>query len=257
MRKFSNIATSLAAAAGLLLLSAPVVSAGVVWSETETADGLPNDGVQHRTIYIQGHKQRVDSDGVQTIVDLDKQLIYLIDTNQKNYVELPLASLSGLVPKGDGDAGDSIELKRTGGTHVVAAHSCDEYRGYKAVAQLQITVSACVSTSAPGAQEIAKFDQAMFAQIDRPRSSGEAGPPGVVLEKQSEVSLTLSEAKLTTSVVSRSMITAIKVRPLAAQTFKPPKGYNKIQIGPHENVPHNLEAVMLHHAAARAAALRL
>jgi hypothetical protein len=257
MKSILHISKGLTAAAGFLLLSAPVVSAGVVMSETATADGLLNNGVEHRTIYVQGHKQRVDSNGVQTITDLDKHLIYLIDTNQKNYVELPLDSLSGSLPDDHGAASDTLELKRTGGTHMVAAHSCQEYRGHEANAQLQITVSACVSTSAPGAQEIAKFDQAMLGQIEGTKTKIEPGSAGVVLEKKSELKLRAGGAAgPSTSLVTRTTVDNIKVTPLAAQTFAPPKGYSKVQVGPHDNVPENLQSAMLNRPVPRTAGQR-
>ncbi len=48
----------LAAALGFLLGSATIVSAGVVMSETAIASGPSGKGIERRTIYIQGDKQK-------------------------------------------------------------------------------------------------------------------------------------------------------------------------------------------------------
>ena len=84
----------LAVAVGFLLGSVSAVSAGVVMSETAVASGLNGNEMVHRTIYVQGNKQKVDTDGLQTITDLDKRLVYVVDKTHKDYVELPLASMS-------------------------------------------------------------------------------------------------------------------------------------------------------------------
>jgi hypothetical protein len=253
MKRISRFSKVLAAGAGFLLGSATVVSAGVVMSETSTAIGPLSDGIQHRTIYVQGHKERVDINGLQTITDLDQHRIYIVDEAHKNYIELPMGSLN-LDTGDDGASGSAtIELKRTGARQIVASNTCEEYRGHQSSAQLQITVSACVSTSAPGAQEIARFDKAMLDQVvGKSRTWGE-GSAGVVLEKKSELKVRVpGVAQQSTSLVTSTKVLTIKERQLGAQTFKPPKGYNKIENNPPGNEPenppsdspNNLESVM-------------
>ena len=51
----------LAVAVGFLLGSVSAVSAGVVMSETAVASGLNGNEMVHRTIYVQGNKQKVDT----------------------------------------------------------------------------------------------------------------------------------------------------------------------------------------------------
>jgi hypothetical protein len=245
--RFSKV---FAAAIGFLLGSVSAVSAGVVMSETAVASGLNGNEMVRRTIYVQGNKQKVDTDGVQTITDLDKRLLYVVDKTRKNYVELPLTSLSG-APEGSVPGGAAIVLKRTGGTQVVAAHSCDEYRGRTVNDQLQITVSACVSASAPGASEVARFDRRMISQIAglKPGTSTEESA-GVVLQKKSVVNLRVSgpaqQGYRTASMTTKTTVNSIKVRPLAAQTFAPPKGYAKVEKKetPAE-LPDGVESAML------------
>jgi hypothetical protein len=251
--KFRNI---LVAAMGFLLGSATAVSAGVVMSETAVTSGTIGNGTQHRTIYVQGNKQKVEDGDIQTITDLDKHLIYLVDKARKNYIELPISSLSAALPGNGETQVAGIELKRTGKTEVVADHNCDEYRGRQANAQVQVTVHACVSSRAPGAQEITRFDRKMIAQMRglNPPSASEQSA-GVVLEKESVINLKLPEPEQerfrTASVANKTTVNSIQTRELAAQTFAPPKGYNKLQNQPPENpeVPDNLESAMLSRSA--------
>jgi hypothetical protein len=261
MKRISRISKILAAGAGFLVGSVTVVSAGVVMSETATALGPLSNGIQHRTIYVQGHKERVDIDGLQTITDLDQHRIYIIDEAHKNYVEIPLNTLSQNDAGNAAAGGAAIELKRTGGTRVIAAHSCEEYRGRQSNAELQITVSTCVSTSAPGAEEIARFDQAMLDQVEGKSKTSSEGAAGVVLEKKSELKVRVpGAARQSTSLVTSTKVNAIKVTRLAAQTFTPPKGYSKIdkvpprdqQENPPGNLPDSLESVMFMGAGAHA-----
>jgi hypothetical protein len=57
-------------------------------------------------------------------------------------------------------------------------------------------------------------------------------------------------------LVTSTTVDHIKVTPLAEQTFAPPKGYSKVQIGPHDNVPDNLQSVMFNRPVPRAAEQR-
>ncbi len=108
-----HVSKVFAAAVGFLLGSATAVWAGVVMSETAVARGLNGNEMIHRTIYVQGNKQKVDTDGVQTIMDLDKRLFYVVDKTHKNYVELPLASMSNALAGSGVPGGAAIVLKRT------------------------------------------------------------------------------------------------------------------------------------------------
>lgn len=245
-----HVSKVFAAAVGFLLVSVTAVCAGVVMSETAVASGLNGNEMVHRTIYVQGYKQKVDTDGVQTITDLDKRLLYVVDKTHKNYVELPLASMSDALADSGMPGSAAIVLKRTGGTQVVAAHSCDEYRGRTANDQLQITVSACVSVSAPGASEIARFDRRMISQI-RGLKSGTSSEEsaGVVLQKKSVVNLRVSgparQGYRTASLITKTTVNSIKVKPLAPQTFTPPKGYAKVENEPPTDLPDGVESAML------------
>jgi len=249
-----------AVAIGFLLGSVSAVSAGVVMSETAVASGLNGNEMVRRTIYVQGNKQKVDTDGVQTITDLDKRLLYVVDKTHKNYVELPLTSIGGALAEGRVPGGAAIVLKRTGGTQVVAAHSCDEYRGRTVNDQLQITVSACVSVSAPGASEVARFDRRMISQIAGLKAgTSTEESAGVVLQKKSVVNLRVSDPAQQgfriASMTTKTTVNSIKVRPLAAQTFAPPKGYTRVEKETPTELPDGVESAMLTQPLSGAVAL--
>ncbi len=248
-------ATVLGAFASIFLASVNVLTAGVVMSETAITSGPIGQIAQQRTIYIQGNKQRVDSADVQTITDLDKRLLYIVDTKDREYVEESLETGGGTYPEaGETQSdtekqSDTIVLRRTGKTHLVAYQRCKEYRGTRADQDVHVTVSACVSNAGPGVQEIARFNREMISQMTGSKipTSGEEATSGVVLEKDSVVELRPAYkprhyrgALLT----MKSKIEDIKLKQLSPETFMPPKGFNKVN-DESVKIPETLEPVAL------------
>src|SRR5205814_4328267 len=113
----------------------------------------PNGGTtQHRTIYVQGNKQKVEKSGTDAITDLDEGVVYIIDKKQKKYVEMPLQMPASNQSNGSGF--QAIKLNKTGQTRTIANQPCTEYRGTEASDVEQVAVSACVSSDAPGTNEV-------------------------------------------------------------------------------------------------------
>jgi hypothetical protein len=229
-----HVAMVLGALASIFLASASVLSAGVVMSETAITSGPIGHIAQERTtIYIQGNKQRVDTGDVQTITDLDKRLLYVVDKKEGEYVEESLQTGSGTYPESGEAETDTIVLKRTGKTHLVAYQRCNEYRGTRADQDVNVTVSACVSDAGPGVQEIARFNREMISQItgSKSRTPSEEATSGIMLEKHSVVELRRpykSQHYRRASLTMKSKIEDIKLTQLPADTFLPPKGFNKV-----------------------------
>jgi len=229
-----HAAMVLGALASIVLASVSVLSAGVVMSETAiTSSPIGQIAQQRTTIYIQGNKQRVDTGDVQTITDLDKRLLYIVDKRDREYVEESLQTGSGTYPESGEVETDTIVLKRTGKTHLVAYQRCNEYRGTRADQDVHVTVSACVSNAGPGVQEIAKFNREMISQItgSKSRTAGEEATSGIMLEKHSIVELRRrykSRHYRRASLTMKSKIEDIKLTQLAADTFMPPKGFKKV-----------------------------
>jgi Domain of unknown function (DUF4412) len=220
-------------AAVLTLASAPGVSAGVVMNETSVAKGT--DGVissQDKTVYVQGNKRKVDMGHVAEITDLDKGIIYIINKPDRVYAEISMETIHSSEP---GSAEDSVTLKKTGGTRVIANHPCNEYRTVEGNNQEHVTISACVSDNTPGAKELSLFADKMVARLhDRGfEHSAEHETAGVTLDKQSVLSFrvpTLSRGKTyrTASLIAETRVNKIEVQRLPDDTFKPPEGYSKL-----------------------------
>jgi hypothetical protein len=244
-----HIATVLGAFASIFLASVSVLTAGVVMSETATTGGPIGNIAQQQTIYIQGNKQRVDSAEVQTITDLDKRLLYIVDTKDREYVEESLDTGGGTHPEANEKQSDTIVLRRTGKTHLVAYQRCKEYRGTRADQDVHVTVSACVSDAGPGVQEIARFNREMISRMTGSKipTSDEEATSGIVLEKDSVIELRPADkprhyrgALLT----MKSKIEDIKLKQLSPETFMPPKGFNKVN-DESVKIPEALEPVAL------------
>jgi len=230
------------ASVSLVLASARTLCAGVVMAETWTTSGPAGETSSlDRTVYVQGNKQKVERLGVATITDLDKSIIYIIDKKDRAYTEVPLRAFSSSEA---GDARDeTIQLNKTGETRVIADHPCNEYRASEGNKLERVTISACVSTSAPGAKEVSQFERTMVARLSGRESERLNGHDSTVLmlEKQSVISfrvpdLSRHQAYRTASLLAKTRVNEIQVRPLPAATFKPPKGFSKLHNRPGSKI---------------------
>jgi hypothetical protein len=219
----------------LVPISAGRLFAGVVMTETSFAKG-PNGEIssQDKTIYVQGNKQKVERGGIAQITDLDKNVIYMIDKQDRVYTEIPLQALNS--SQLDSMHGETI-LKKTGQTRVIANHPCSEYRRVKKNKVERVILSACVSTHAPGAKELSEFDRNMVTRLSGRKfeRSVNNDAAGLILDKQSVLSFRVldpsqGKAYQTASLLTETRVNKILLQPLPPETFNPPKGYNKLQI---------------------------
>lgn len=213
--------------------------AGVVMVETSFGE-TPNGEIpaQDKTIYVQGNKQKIDGGAVAQITDLDKSVVYVIDKHDRVYTELPLQVLSS--SDGDNEQDEPI-LKKTGKIRLIANQPCNEYRTVENNKLERVTISACVSTSAPGTKELSEFARNMGTRFNGRQSerSAEGDTAGLMLEKQSVLSLQVPDrsrrkAFRTASFLTETRVKQIQLQPLPPDTFKPPKGYSKLQNRPRE-----------------------
>jgi hypothetical protein len=218
----------------------PTSWAGVVMSETSVATSPAGATTLNRTIYVQGNKQKVEKPETDSITDLDKGVVYLIDKRHKKYLEMPITrSLPDKLGTRDSE-GETISLDKTTDTRVVANQTCTEYRGAHANENERVAVSACVSRSAPGVSEVAAFDEkfshAVGIEDQRPqRGTGESA--GLVLEKRSMVSLRVpdlsrSDAYRVASFASKTEVREIRLRQLPEATFVPPESFSRVTSSP-------------------------
>jgi hypothetical protein len=56
-----------------------ILAAGVVMPETSFVNGAIARKQEHRTVYTECNQEKIDMKGVQTIADLDKHRLYVVD----------------------------------------------------------------------------------------------------------------------------------------------------------------------------------
>src|SRR5215472_6503338 len=177
----------------LVLTSAGRLFAGVVMAETSFAKGPNGQISQDKTVYVQGNKQRIELGNVAEITDLDKNIVYIVNKHDRVYAEMPLHASSSSQP--DSMHGHVI-LKKTGKMRVVANHRCSEFRTAEGNEVEHVTITACVSTSVPGAEELSGFDRTLITRLNggkfkRPTAKGQGG---LVLEKRSILSFRVPDS---------------------------------------------------------------
>jgi hypothetical protein len=242
MQRFTLIAVAVGVS---IAAPVPTAWAGVVMSETSVATSPAGATTVNRTIYVQGDKQKVEKPDVDSITDLDKGVVYIVDKRHKRYLEMPITD-SRPDSMGEGDSpGMTISLDKTPGTRVVANQPCTEYRGTQTSEIERIAVSACVSRSAPGTNELIAFDEKFSRAVGiegQPPQSGTAESAGLVLEKRSMVSfrlpdLTRRDAYRVASFASKTEVREIRLRQLPEATFKPPESFTRVTTAPAAPTP--------------------
>ena len=213
--------------------------AGVVITETSTAQGANGETFSvDKTIYVQGNKQKVERKSITTVTDLDRSIIYIINKNDRVYIEMPLHNMLSLAQP-DNVQGQTILLDKTGKTRVIADQPCDEYSRIEGNKLRRVTIRLCVSADAPGAKEVLQFDRKMAARLSGGTSKRNAkdGTASLVLEKESVLRLRVpdplhDQTYRMASLQVETRINKIQLKPLPPETFRPPTGYSKLQNQP-------------------------
>jgi len=219
----------------LILVTGSRLFAGVVIAETMVSSGPSGSQVETRTVYTQGDKRKVEERGIDVITDLDRDVLYVVDKNQREYAEIPLGALAMPRPGDGGPTFETIHFHGTKNMRVIANLPCREYRGVVVDQVKHMAVKACVSDGMPGVGEVAAFERKMVSRLERTggRQSAGASANRLVLEKESVGSVRIpdplgTKSYRTASVMALAKVDSIQVRPLAAETFAPPKGFSKV-----------------------------
>jgi len=218
-------------------------------AETSFATGANGHiSSQAKTVYVQGNKQRVEFGNVAEITDLDKSMVYIVNRHDQAYVEMPLQAPSPSAPH---RMPGKVILKKTSEARVVANHRCNEYRTVEGNELQRVTISACVSTSAPGVQELSGFAGNIVKRLSGRKfeRSADNGPAGLMLEKESVLSLRVPDSSpgRTYRSVSYSVgtrVNKITLQPLPPETFCPPHGYSRLQNLPSRPASGNAPILM-------------
>jgi hypothetical protein len=240
--------TVAAATAFAVAMAATTATAGVVISENVVRSDQTGTHKSEQTVIYQGNKKRVVTKDRVIITNLDDGEMYVLAPEKKAaaYIVLPP---TGVVLAMLSKEGMSVELKKAAGTHKVAGYECQEYAGTQRVGHYNIEVAECVASAAPGAQEYMGFTKALAAKLKgTPLEPKGEIPDG--LPVSSTVTSTLipfpiprdfppdlaakvkeSNAKMKPEI-TRTTVTKIEVKEIAADQFILPAEYKKPEAKP-------------------------
>jgi hypothetical protein len=231
-----RILQSALAFTGLILIATPVF-AGVVLSETEVRNGVGGPATFHKTIYVQGKKQKIDTGKTETIIDLDGGHLYVVDPGRRSYVQLPFPAARDQDPGAPRLKVNSITLNKTGRKRSIEGYPCDEYKGVNRASRIDVIISQCISTAAPGAREVAAFQHALSSTLagsktEKSRDNSAENASGTIALAQKSMikprNLTLSDGSRPSLLMTQTQVKNIRVTELPPSTFEPPAGFHKI-----------------------------
>jgi hypothetical protein len=169
--------------------------------------------------------------------------MFIVDKQAKAYTEMPFRQLTA----GSG-GGQVVSLKNTGKTRNIANQPCREYQAAHRDAVEQVLLTACVSTTAPGAKEMTRFESALLSRLvsKQDHSTDKRGTASITLERESTTSVRVPDLSarqhyVTASSSSKTQVQDIKLQPLTKDVFEPPKGFAKIEAGTIPQTPKTPE----------------
>ncbi len=238
------------ACAVVLALSAGPALAGVVITEQETITGGMQSQTAERTLMVQDNREKVVTAQNTFIIDLDKNVMYVIDPKEKNYSELPFPPQGVVAKLVGGPALHTMNFAKNGKSRDVVGYKCEEYAGSGKYMMAEFSIISCVSNQAPGAAEYSAFQKAMIAKlksaaVEMPTKY----PDGVPLAEDISAKIVISgadAARLPPDVVeqlkkqlaerppmvTKTELKQISLKKLDAETFRPPAGFTKSQPSP-------------------------
>jgi len=238
--------TLAAAFAALAMLAGSAAHAGVVVTEQEVIDqGTGQPVTRSRTVMIQGNKQKMITDRAQVVTDLDNGKMYLMNSEKKQYVEIPFPP-KGPMAQMMSQRMSTLNFKKTGASKTVSGYACQEYTGAGSMMGNQYSVTGCFSTKAPGATDFDAFQKTMAAKVKGTAMAmqGEV-PDGVPMQLDSTTKITNfsmpgmspdQAAKMKEmlanrpAVVSKTTVSQIASKDLPADTFTVPADFAKQQM---------------------------
>jgi hypothetical protein len=235
--------TAAAAAISIALAAAPAL-AGVVITQQQTMNSENGERKTNQTVMVQGNKQKVVTATNEVILDLDKGTMYVVDTPQKNYLEIPFPPRGVIASAMLRHTG--LSFKKIGKSQKIAGYPCEEYTGSGKTMFGDYSVTECVAKGAPGAKEFYSFQKLMASKL---KSSGAAPsgdiPDGIPMssetvtrmnainftgmspEQQKRIQQAVAKRKPTTT---STVVTKIEEKKLADSDFAVPAGFNKRQM---------------------------
>ena len=235
----------------ILALAAGAAMAGVVITETESVVSGQPPKSRDRTVMIEGNKEKMIMDNRQIITDLDKGTMYIIEPAQKSYMEMPFPPRGMMGMAVGGPSIHAMNFTKTGKSRTVAGYKCDEYTGAGKFALGDYTIVSCVASKAPGASDFSKFQKTMMAKLkDTQMAITSNVPDGVPMSQDVTTQMKAfnipnlppeAAAKMKEQLanrpptVTKSEVSKVESKKLAASEFEVPAGYTKQEMGmgPH------------------------
>src|SRR5713226_7801031 len=218
--------------ATILILFAQPAHAGVVMSESEVQSGLGDSTTINKTVYVQGKKQKIETSHDEKIIDLEKGVLYEIDSDRKSYVRKAFPPKLEHEEAGADVKPSAVALKKTGRSRSIDGYSCEEYRGIGRLDVMDVAVDQCMSQDAPGSREFANFQKEVASRLKArsPADSADSSKEGMPLEQSSSIKpripATSSPDKVTIALMTtKTVVKNIQVRNLPSATFEPPAGF--------------------------------
>lgn len=231
-----------------LAISALPAAAGVVITEKQHTTSGSSTRDSEQTVFVQGNKQKMETENRTSIIDLDKGKAYVIDPKAKTYFEMdfpPTGQMGAMMAASHSAARN---FKKADTTREIAGYKCTDYNAGGHVMQGDYTVKACFSTAAPGADEYAAFEKNMAAKLKSAFPSAAAAgtgevPPGVPLALDSTMKMTHAvppglppdQAKKLTEMMAKrpptltsTLVEKIESKTLTDADFEIPAGFTKI-----------------------------
>lgn len=217
-------------------------STGVVITEVENSvsgqTGTPSR-TYHRTLLIDGNRQRIITDGGRSIIiDLDQGTLANIDAAQRSYTVMtyPLPGKIG------GSASSDFEFAKTGGSERIAGYGCEMYTGKRKLPRREVFVSTCISSDAPGAGEFTTFQnhlRAKLAAVSSPMMQARL-PDGIPLAQSTitrmssaisnlspQVAANLRKPEAGRVLVTKTEVTSVRAVKIPDSEFEIPSGYTR------------------------------
>ncbi len=154
----------------------------------------------------------------------DKKLLWIVDDNSKQYVEIPLNDSGIQVPANLGGVKSGLQpkLQRTGRKQTLLGYECDEW----------LSVSESESTRIWGTEKLSSVFQGLaqsFGQLGSLTQEASAGWDAE-LTKMNLFPLKIVSSKDGKLLASQE-VTKIEAREIAPKSFEPPTGYERQSLG--------------------------
>ena len=232
-------------------------SAGVVITQTQTANTQGGERKADQTIMIQGNKQKMITGDREVIIDLDNNKMYMIQTAQSSYLAVPFPP-QGPLASAVSHAAGAMDFKKGTTSRTVLGYSCNDYTGSGTSMGGDYTVTECFSTAAPGAKEFTAYQKTLASKLKGVVPMNNT-PDGIPLASDSVVKMnammppgmTPEQQKMmpaSRTVTTKTAVTKLEVKTLPDDTFTVPKGFTERQMrmpmmgGPGGGAPHPMPA---------------